>query len=167
MNQSNHRKPLYLSIPVDVLQSENFRLLSGSAVRLLLNSCTALQLSRGRPTNNGQLVITRKRMSALGWTSQDLLYSAKNELLHYGFLKVARTARYQAQSHLYAVTFFRINECVDIDIASTLEAPDDWKRKRKPFKRRASKQKELNNVVVPFSGTRKEYPQPDNVGNVA
>jgi len=163
----NTNRPTFISLPVHVLVSENFRQLSGSAVRLLLDACISLRLSRGRPTNNGQLVITRKRMSALGWTSQDLLYSAKNELLHYGFLKVARTARYQAQSHLYAVTFFRINECVDIDIASTLEAPDDWQRKRRPFKRKANKRNESRRNVVPFIGTRNQPVIPDNIGNCA
>lgn len=149
----------YLCIPIDVLAGDNFKQLSGSAIRLLIDSCLSLRLQRGRPINNGELTLTAKRMKPRGWNSADTLYSAKCELLHYGYLKISKRASCRSQAPLYALTIYPINEG-NHDIPSTLEAPNDWRQVRPPFERKVKqevKQKApLINNVVPINGARKE-----------
>lgn len=71
-------------------------------------------------------------MATRGWKSRDTLRKAILELLHYGWIMVARQGgRHQAT--LFAVTFFAIDECDGkLDIRATGSPPGEW-RKNEPL----------------------------------
>jgi len=154
----------FLAIPFDVINSDNFKKLSARAVKLLIDVSSQIRIKQGGPVNNGDLCITAKVNKERGWNSRDSLYTAKNELLHYGFISITRIGG-RNLPHLYALTFFAINECHGkLDVSETRVPSNDWKQAKKKWRRSTRKQTrknkpELNSLyrfsapVVPINGT--------------
>jgi DNA-binding MarR family transcriptional regulator len=111
----------FLAIPHEVMDSPNFRALSGSAIRLLL------ELGRQyRGYNNGDLCATWK--SARGWKSRDTITRALDELQRRGMIEKTRQGGMHRCS-LYALTWHSIDECRGkLDVPSTRVASALWRK---------------------------------------
>ena len=108
----------------DVIESENFRDLSGRAVKLLVQVCY-----KYRGHNNGDISIVQKLMrDGHGWSSNDQLFKAIKELERTGFLIRTRQGG-RNKATLYALSFHPIDECSGKhDLAPTKRAPDNWRK---------------------------------------
>lgn len=119
----------FTAIPHAVQDSANWKLCSGSAIKLLLD--VARQYN-GR--NNGDMCATFSVMKRRGWKSCDTLARALKEVRHYGFLLLTRQGGLDFPS-LYALTWHAIDPCDGkLTCASqTTTPPGDWKQPRPPF----------------------------------
>lgn len=91
--------------PSDVINSPNFRMLTGNAVKLLVQFC-----EQYNGNNNGDLSCAFSVMRRKGWASAETLFKARDCLEHYGM--IVRT-RYGGKNccNLYAITWERIDDC--------------------------------------------------------
>jgi hypothetical protein len=81
-----------------------------------------------RGNNNGDLCATAKVMRPRGWTSNDQLVKAIRELLDAGWIVITRQGG-RNQPHLFAVTFWPIDECDGkLDVKATTAPLHTWKR---------------------------------------
>ena len=99
-------------MPVHVIDSSNYKSLSGNAAKLL-TILTRLYNS----SNNGDLAITQ---SIIGeWMKKNTMYSAKDELNKKGFIVInaygGRSAWGRKLPSLYGLTFYPINELKEKD----------------------------------------------------
>jgi len=118
-------------IPHMIQDSPNWKACSGTAVKLL---CELVRQFNGR--NNGDLCAARSVLATRGWRSPDTLDRALQELLHLGFITLARQGG-RNLANLYALTWHPIDECGGkLDCAPTKVATGDWKHPKPPFKRR-------------------------------
>lgn len=96
----------FVALPLAVLRSPELAALSPHAIKLLVDI-----LAQYNPTlNNGDLSAAWTLMKARGWKSKQTLQKARDELIERNFLTVTRQGGRHVPS-LYAVTFFRIDEC--------------------------------------------------------
>ena len=113
----------FLSLPHNLLRHENFKCLRAKPTKLLID--IAVQY---RGTNNGDLCAPLSIMRERGWSSNEQLFRARNELVERGFLRVSRQDG-RNQCTLYALTRQPIDDCRGkLDITATTTAPNDWKR---------------------------------------
>lgn len=101
----------FAALPNAYFKTPEFAALSGRAVKLLIE--LILQYRRpteDRPGNNGDLSITRSTMLTRGFTSNDQLFKARDELINAGWIVQTRQGGLKIPS-LYALTFVGIDPC--------------------------------------------------------
>lgn len=114
--------PPFLSIQHQISDSEEFGLLSGNAVKLLL------ELARQyRPGRNGDLSIPWSMLSKRGWRSKATVQAAKRELLDARWILETRKGGKNMCS-LFALTYYAIDESEKHLEPSTVTAPNHWRR---------------------------------------
>lgn len=110
-------KGRFLALPASVVESDEYKSLSGNAVKLLL---ALLYQYKGR--NNGDLSASYTIMRTMGFVSKDTLQRAKNELLESGLITQTREGRFLNPGGvcaLYALTWLNLDECGGkLDVAS-------------------------------------------------
>lgn len=113
----------FLAMPHEILNDDNFTSLSPRAVKLLIDVA-----SQYRGDNNGDLCCAWSVMSKRGWTSNDQLYKARDELLSRGWIVITRQGQRPRLASLYALTWLPIDECNGkLDCAPTKQALGYWK----------------------------------------
>jgi hypothetical protein len=103
----------FLAIPKAVLHSPKFRLLSSTAVKLLLDIG-----SQYDGKNNGDLSAAWKIMSGRGWRSEATLQRGKKELLEAGFIDETRKGHLPNKCSLYGLTFHPLNSNPKFDFGA-------------------------------------------------
>lgn len=109
----------FIALPWAVVDSPAFTSLSVYARALLLE--LARQYVRD---NNGRLLLTRERMAARGWTSNDTLTKARRELEAAGFLYQTVRGHRPSKASWYAVTWAPL----DVHPGFDLEALANFQR---------------------------------------
>lgn len=110
-------KGRFLALPVSVVDSQDYKSLSGNAVKLLM---ALLYQYRGK--NNGDLSASYSIMRDMGFVSKDTLQRAKNELLEKQLIIQTREGRFinpGGVCALYALAWLPIDECggkLDVNI---------------------------------------------------
>lgn len=95
------------------------RLLSPRAMKLLVDVG-----SQYNGYNNGDLCITRSVMTHRGWSSNDQLMKAKQELLDRNLIMQTKNGGLGIGPNLYAITWQPIQDCGGkLDVKSTTVAP--------------------------------------------
>jgi len=117
----------HIRAPYAVGLSSNYANLSRNAMALFND--LEMQMSSHF---NGTLVITLSAMPPSRWKSAHLLYRARDELLHYGFITLTRQGGKNRASY-YALTFINIEAKEGLDVRSTSEPSDDYKIERPKF----------------------------------
>lgn len=113
----------------DVFNSKEYYSLSPIAVKLLVDAMAIYNR-----LNNGDLSFAFSIMKDRGWKSETTLRKAIKELLDANFLILSRQGGRNNRPNLYALSFYKINDCLNkegfskIDIKATRKAPDDWKK---------------------------------------
>jgi hypothetical protein len=111
------------------MQSDDYRNLSGNAVKLLMALCYQY-----RGYNNGNLNVAWSVMrERFGFRSQDTLYRAKKELIEARMISQTRTPRFLnpgGQCALYALTWKNIDDCPGrrLEMNSTTRALRDFNK---------------------------------------
>lgn len=124
----------YLALPHPLVKSPQFARLSSKAVKLLIDIASEYN---GR--NNGNLAATLKPLRKKGWTSNDTLTKARNELVETGFIVLTRQGGLHCGPNLYAITWRGIDESNGRHEAMPSDRPLDlWK----------------NRTSIPYTGTR-------------
>ena len=95
----------FMRLPRSVYNADNFRKLSASAVKLLIDM--AIQYNGG---NNGDLHASLNPMRLRGWRSSSTLNRARQELVYYGFIELTRQGGL-GRCSLYAITWEGIDHC--------------------------------------------------------
>lgn len=106
----------FIQIPVAVLESEAYRGLKSPAVKLLLDLN-----AQYKGDNNGDLCAAWTIMRSRGWRSEDTLNRAKKSLLASGILFETRKGARPNKASLYALTYYRLDECrgkLEVTLAS-------------------------------------------------
>ena len=113
----------FLSLPHILLHHPNFQGLRAKSVKLLIDLA-----AQYKGWNNGDLCAPLSIMREKGWSSNEQLFRARNDLVERGFLRVSRQGG-RNQCTLYALTWQPIDDCGGkLDITATTTAPHDWKR---------------------------------------
>ena len=113
----------FLSLPHTLIDHPNFQGLRAKSVKLLIDLA-----AQYKGWNNGDLCAPLSIMRKKGWSSNEQLFRARNELVERGFLRVSRQGG-RNQCTLYALTWQPIDDCGGkLDITATTTAPHDWKR---------------------------------------
>lgn len=99
--------PSFLMLPHFLIQSNEWRALSGSAIKFLIELASAYD---GK--NNGDLSFSRKEVKARGWKSNGTLGRAIEEAIEAGFCVVTRHGSRNVCS-LYAITWQPIDNIRD------------------------------------------------------
>ncbi|MDR2013687.1 MAG: hypothetical protein LBQ20_11800 [Rhodanobacter sp.] len=121
----------FLAMPHSVMDSPNFKALSGSAVKVLL---TIARQYNGR--NNGDLGASFTVMRPCGIRSPVTLHHAIRELKHYGMIELTRQGGRCGEPSLYALTWRVIDECKGkLDVADTAMPSRLWRQECEPFAR--------------------------------
>lgn len=108
----------FAAFPHAYFYTPEFAELSGRAIKLLFE--LALQYNGH---NNGDLVLTRARMSPRGFRSADQLNKARDELINQGWIMVTRQGGKHFPS-LYALTWEPIDRCKgNLDVSC---GPTPW-----------------------------------------
>jgi hypothetical protein len=122
-------KGTFALIPHAVMDSEDFRALSGGALKILLGL-----LRQYRGSNNGDLSATFKDASAWGIGSKATLARALDELQERGMIVRTREGKFiKPGGHcaLYAVTWHQIDECDGkLEVSATAAAPRKFSLER-------------------------------------
>ena len=100
----SHTVP-FMRLPRPVYNSDNFKKLSASALKLLVD--ITVQYNGG---NNGDLHASLNPMRSRGWKSSSTLNRARQELVYYGFIELTRQGGLGCCS-LYAITWEGIDDC--------------------------------------------------------
>ena len=122
-----HKANSFAGIPRMVMQSKDYRNLSGNAIKLLLALCYQY-----RGHSNGNLNAAWSVMrEQFGFRSQETLNRAKKELISAGMIVETRTPRFLnpgGQCALYALTWKNIDDCPGrrLEIKPTTRARRDF-----------------------------------------
>jgi hypothetical protein len=114
----------YAGVPTIVMVSHNWKELSGSAVKLLMEF--AYQYNG---FNNGDLTAAFSILRKRGWRSQNTLNWAVKELIHYGMIIKTRQGTLDKRPNLFALTWRAIddnNGKMDLCSATNV-APGNWR----------------------------------------
>lgn len=115
-------KARFTGIPHHIMDSENYALLDGWGVKLMLD--LAKQYNR---YNNGDLSLAWSQMRERGWRSKGTLEAAKNRLLELGFIEQTRQG-WRKKCSLFALTWEPIDECKGkLDVKPTERPSNRWK----------------------------------------
>ena len=117
----------FAALPHCLLESKVYIGLSPHAVKLLNDL-----LAQFKGFNNGDLCLSWSIMAKRGWKSRDTLNKARKELMDVELIFVSRYGD-RKRAHLYALTFFAIDECGGkLDISATPKPLSLW-RKHEPL----------------------------------
>lgn len=112
----------FAGIPRAVMETDDFKSLRSSSVRLLLE--LAYQF---KGNNNGDLTAALGVLKARGWKTKPTIHSAVQELLAKNLIIKTRTGRFMnpgGTCNLYALTWQPIHECGGkLDESPTLSPP--------------------------------------------
>lgn len=112
----------FAALPHCLLASQVYIGLSAHAVKLLNDL-----LAQFKGFNNGDLCLAWTIMEKRGWKSRDTLNKARQELLDCELILVSRYGD-RKRPHLYALTFFAIDECGGkLDIKATERPMSTWR----------------------------------------
>jgi len=104
----------FAALPHCLLENKVYTGLSAHAVKLLDDL-----LAQFKGFNNDDLCLAWSIMAKRGWKSRDTLNKARKELLDVELIIVSRYGD-RKRPHLYALTFFAIDECSGkLDIKAT------------------------------------------------
>ncbi len=117
----------FAALPHCLLESKVYIGLSAHAVKLLNDL-----LAQFKGFNNGDLCLAWSIMTKRGWKSRDTLNKARKELLDVELIIVSRYGD-RKRPHLYALTFFAIDECGGKLDINTTERPLSLWRKHEPL----------------------------------
>jgi len=121
-------KPFFM-LPRDVIESQEYAVLSGNAVKLLVDLG-----AQYRGKNNGDLAVTWSIMRKKGWKSKDTLYRAIYELENSDFIIRTRQGMMNKPT-LFALSFLAIDECGGkLDIRPQKVAPNTWRKLHAPVR---------------------------------
>ncbi len=113
----------FAALPHCLLESNVYIGLSAHAVKLLNDL-----LAQFKGFNNGDLCLAWSVMEQRGWKSRDTLNKTRKELLNVELIQVARYGD-RKRPHLYALTFFAIDECSGkLDINATNKPTSLWRK---------------------------------------
>jgi hypothetical protein len=124
--KNNRKAESFAGIPRTVMRNDDYKGLSGNAVKLLMALCFQY-----RGHGNGNLTAAWSVMKEHGFKSQDTLNRAKQELLDAGLIVQTRTGLFQnpgGRCALYALTWLPIHECPgrNLEIKPTTMAYRDF-----------------------------------------
>lgn len=112
----------FAALPHCLLETKVYIGLSAHAVKLLIDL-----LAQFKGFNNGDLCMAWSVMEKRGWKSRDTLNKARKELLDTELIVVSRYGD-RKRPHLYAFTFFAIDECGGkLDIQATERPLSTWR----------------------------------------
>ncbi|MDO8262019.1 MAG: hypothetical protein Q7T21_02225 [Gallionella sp.] len=112
----------FAAMPHCLLASHVYINLSAHAIKLLYDL-----LAQFKGFNNGDLCLAWSIMEKRGWKSRDTLNKARQELLDCELILVSRYGD-RKRPHLYALTFFAIDECGGkLDIKATERPVSTWR----------------------------------------
>lgn len=121
-NKGRRSGKSFVQMPHDLINHAAFTSLSPRAVKLLLDIC-----AQYKGHNNGDLSATMSLMKTRGWSSNDQLFKARDELVDKNLIQVTRQGGLN-RCTLYALTWFPINECGGkLDVAETRVARNEWR----------------------------------------
>ncbi|MAT50941.1 MAG: hypothetical protein CMK32_07140 [Porticoccaceae bacterium] len=116
------KSPPFAMLPHHIIDSPNYIKLTYKAKSLLVDIVRDYNRR-----NNGDLAVTFLMMQSRGWKSDETLSDAREELIHFGFLKKARQGG-RNQCNLYALTFFPVDDCGGKhDLQPSPVATNEWK----------------------------------------
>lgn len=147
----------FVALPCRVLDSENFKKLTGKGLKLLLDLCSQLRFKRGGAINNGDLTAAMTILCDRGWNSNESLDYAIKELLHYGFISVTRKG-YKKVCSLYAVTWLAIDDCNGkLDVKPTRKSSNEYFNDKPKWVRPKRKTNSLHrktDIYAPDNGVK-------------
>ena len=112
----------FAAMPHCLLASHVYIRLSAHAIKLLYDL-----LAQFKGFNNGDLCLAWSLMEKRGWKSRDTLNKARQELLDCELILVSRYGD-RKRPHLYALTFFAIDECGGkLDVKATERPVSTWR----------------------------------------
>ncbi|ARO88828.1 hypothetical protein EBAPG3_014200 [Nitrosospira lacus] len=112
----------FAALPHCLLESQVFIGLSAHAIKLLSDL-----LVQFKGFNNGDLCLAWSIMEKRGWKSRDTLNKARQELLEVELILITRYGD-RKRPHLYALTFFAVDECGGkLDIHATEKPMSLWR----------------------------------------
>jgi len=112
----------FAALPHCLLESKVYIGLSSHAVKLLNDL-----LAQFKGFNNGDLCLSWSIMAKRGWKSRDTLNKARKELIEAELIIVSRYGD-RKRPHLYALTFFAVDECGGkLDISTTQKPLSLWR----------------------------------------
>jgi hypothetical protein len=133
----------FVPLPCSVLDHPNFINLSAKGTRLLIDLCSQLRFKEGGPVNNGDLAATPALLKDRGWNSNESIDYAIRELTHYGFIELTRRGD-RRRCHLFAVTWWGINDCGGkLDVKETPAPLNTWRDVKPKWKRPERKSKSV------------------------
>lgn len=155
--KSRRESGIFVQIPVSVLKHPNFNNLRGSGIKLLLNLCSQIRYKLGGSVNNGDLTAAMTILKEHGWTSNETINFALQELLYYEFITITRRGG-RNKCHLYAITWWAIDECKGkLDVSATNVPTNEWKEVKpkwqRPERKTQSVHRKTNNVTPLFGVT--------------
>lgn len=120
------KKNSYAGIPRLVMESEDYKNLSGSAVKLLNEFCYQF-----RGGNNGNLTCAFSVLKDRGWKSRATIEKARDELLKANLVVQTREGRFLNPGGvcaLYGLTWFAIDPAPGrvLDFGPTTTPPRKW-----------------------------------------
>lgn len=122
----------FFVLPHSVMDSDNFKLLSGNALKLLLDM--------GREyngNNNGDLSAAFSVMKQKGWVSKCTLDWSLKELQYYGFIVKTRQGYLARRSCLYALSWQSIDASYKLELCAASNVPaNTWKVPKDRFDRK-------------------------------
>lgn len=122
LSPERREKGGFAAIPHCLLESPLFIGLSAHAVKLMMDLA-----SQYKGFNNGDMTIAWTIMEIRGWKSRETLNNARKELLYKGLIEITRMGD-RRRPHLYALTFFAIDECNGkLDVKPTERPTSAWR----------------------------------------
>ena len=100
----------FIALPLSVLDSVNYQQLSANARSLLLE--VARQYTS---KNNGRLLLSRAYLIKRGWSSNDMIFKGKKELLDGGFIYETVKGHRPNKASWFAITWQTIDKLEGYD----------------------------------------------------
>ena len=119
----------FLKLTYPIINSNNWGMLTGSAVKLLIEIA-----GQYNSNNNGDLSAVYSKLSERGWNSKQTLANAIDCLLHYGFITKTRQGG-KNRCNLYALTWYGIDLCKGkLDVSHNPNASHKWQKEVEKWK---------------------------------
>ena len=147
MGKSNKRKGKgqYAPLPYEILRSDAWRCLSGSAVRVFLELHT-----RFNGSNNGRLTLSYAEAAEALHIGKATVKRAFEDLVEKGFLRLEQEGNwYHRRAHEWRITTKPIQT-----VSGKQYATNDWHKYRKKKSKRGSGLEQHGGAVVPFQNPK-------------
>ncbi len=126
--KNRREKGSFFAFPHTVMNHPNFLNMTFKAKSLFVDLASQVKMKEGGTVNNGDLCAAYSVMKERGWRSKETLENAIKELIYYEFITITRRGGRYAP-HLYAFTFFAIDECEGkLDVRPTRAPSNEWKK---------------------------------------